>query len=167
MSYALSPGQANLKLALWQSDADQMTSADVYAWLVTSGLPANVALRLHELLTYTKRVGRKVFSIGKIILLKILEFVKAHPLLVTGAGIGAVVGAAIASLIASIPFLGPLLSPIAALLGITITAAGAVIGHRLDKKFSGVGEDIFEVARLFFDLVIETFNLVFKHVVSA
>jgi hypothetical protein len=65
---------------------------------------------LHELITFTKKVAGKVFAVGKIVLLKILEFVKAHPFLVVGAGIGAVIGVAIAGLITSIPFLGASLS---------------------------------------------------------
>ena len=38
--------------------------------------------KLHELVTYTKKAGNKVFAIGKIILIKIIEFVKAHAHLV-------------------------------------------------------------------------------------
>jgi hypothetical protein len=29
----LSPAQANLKLALWQVDADSMSSSDLFVWL--------------------------------------------------------------------------------------------------------------------------------------
>ena len=102
----VSPAQANLKMALWQVDADSMSSSELYAWLVDSGLPHEVTIRLHELANYTKKSGNKVLAVGKIVLIKILEFVKAHPFLVLGAGISAVVGAAVASLITAVPLLG-------------------------------------------------------------
>jgi hypothetical protein len=163
----VSPAQANLKLALWNVEAESLTNSELYIKLQELGLPEEVVSRLHELATFTKKVAGKVFSIGKIVLFKILEFVKAHPFLVLGAGIGAVVGAAIAGLITSIPFLGQLLAPVAAVLGITITAIGAVVGHRLDKQFQNVGEDIVEIAQQFFDLLSDVFNTVFRNVVTA
>ncbi len=163
----VSPAQANLKMALWQVDADLMSSTELYTWLVDSGLPHEVTIRLHELITYTKKVGSKVIAVGKIILIKVLEFVKAHPFLVIGAGIGAVVGAAVASLITAVPFFGQLLAPVAMVLGITIAAIGAVAGHRLDKRFQGFGEDIFEIAQEFFKLISDIFNTVFRDVITA
>ena len=163
----LSKPQANLTLALWQAEADSVSSVELYAWLVDSGLPHEVAIKLHELIAVSKNVGNKVFAIGKIIVIKIIDFVKAHPFLVVGASIGAAVGSAVATLITSIPFFGQLLAPVALALGITITAVGAIVGHRLDKSFQGVGEDIFEIAKEFFKLVTDVFNTVFHNVVTA
>lgn len=173
---ALSLPQANLKMALWQVDADSMSSSALYVWLNDSGLPHEVTIRLHELATYTKKAGNKVFAVGKIVLLKIIEFVKAHPNLVIGAGIGAAVGAAVASLITSIPILGPVLAPLGATLGLTITGFGAIAGHRLDKRAQGkevsggiigIAEDILGIARSFFQLLIDVFNAVFRNVITA
>ncbi|WP_066426932.1 hypothetical protein [Anabaena sp. 4-3] len=161
-----SAGQANLKLALWNAAAESIKSSEIYAQLQQLRLPPEVISRLHEMLSFTKKIAGKVFAVGKIILIKILEFVKAHPFLVAGAGIGAVVGAAIASLITSIPFIGQLLAPIAALLGVTITGVGAVVGHRLDKQFQGVGEDIFEIAQQFFALLSSVFNTIVPNVAT-
>lgn len=163
----LSKPQANLNLALWQAEADSMSSSELYAWLVDSGLPHEVAIRLHELIGVTKKVGSKVFAVGKIVVIKIIDFVKAHPFLVVGASIGAAVGSAVATLITSVPFFGQLLAPVAIALGITITALGAVVGHRLDKCFQGVGEDIFEIAKEFFKLLTDVFKTIFRDVVTA
>jgi hypothetical protein len=163
----LSKGQANLKLALWNAQAESTKSSEVYAQLQELSLPKEFISRLHELITFTKKVGGKVFAVGKIVLLKILEFVKAHPFLVVGAGIGAVVGAAIAGLITSVPFLGQVLVPVAAALGITVTVMGAVVGHRLDKQFPNVGEDVGEIVKDFFSLFADVFNTVFRNVVTA
>ncbi|MBD1907243.1 hypothetical protein H6F66_18770 [Trichocoleus sp. FACHB-6] len=163
----LSTAQANLKLALWNVEAESVKSSEVYAQLQELGLPEEVVSRLHELITFTKKVTGKVFAVGKIVLLKILQFVKAHPFLVVGVGIGAVIGAAIAGLITSIPFLGQFLAPLAAALGRTVTVIGAVVGHRLDKQFQGVGEDIAEIVQQFFSLLVDVFNTVFRGVVTA
>jgi hypothetical protein len=164
---ALSKAQASLNLALWQAEADSINSSELYAWLLDSGLPHEVAIRLHDLIGVTKPVGNKLFSIGKILVIKIIDFIKAHPFLVLGASLSAAVGSAVAALITSIPFIGQLLAPVAMALGITITAVGAVIGHRLDKCFQGVGEDIFEIAKEFFKLVTDVFNTIFRNVATA
>lgn len=159
--------QADLKMSLWQVEAEDTTSAEIYMWLRESGLPNEVTIRLHELLTFTKNVAGRVISVGKVILIKIVEFVKAHPFLVTSAGIGAVVGVAITGMITSIPFVGQLLAPIAIALGIGITVAGAVVGHNLDKRFPSLGKDIFEIVEDFFALFTDVFNIIFRNIVTA
>ena len=163
----LSKSQADLKMSLWQVEAEETTSAEIYMWLQESGLPNEVTIRLHELLTFTKNVAGRVISVGKVILIRIAEFVKAHPFLVISAGIGAVVGAAITGMITSIPILGQILAPIALALGIAITFAGAVIGHNLDKQFPNVGKDLFEIVQDFFALFADVFNAIFRNVITA
>lgn len=162
----LSRAQANLKLALWDTEAESVKSSDVYAQLQDLGLPEEIVSRLHELITFTKKVAGKVLAVGKIVLLKIIEFVKAHPFLVAGMGVGYVIGAAISGLIISVPILGPLLAPVASALGIASIAIGAVIGHKLDKQFQGVGEDISEIVQQFFALLIDVFNTMFRDVIT-
>lgn len=156
----MSLGQAKLKMTLWNAEAEATSSSDFYLWLQDMGLPQEVVTRLHQLISNTIKVGKKVVSIGKIVILKIIEFVKAHPFLVTGIGISAVVASAIYSLIVSIPFLGQLLEPVARALGISIVVTGAVIGHTLDKQFAGVGQNIVEVATEFFKLLTDVFSAI-------
>lgn len=165
----LSPAQASLKMALWQVDADSMSSSELYVWLNDAGLPYEVSIRLHELATYTKKSGSKVLAVGKIILIKLIEFVKAHPNLALGVALGAAVG----FLVNSIPFIGPILAPLATVLGVTI---GAIAGHRLDKRAQGkevsagiigIAEDLIEIARAFFQLLVDVFNTVFQNIVTA
>ena len=151
--------QARLELALWQAEADMTSSSDLYMRLTEMGLAAEVAIRLKALLEWVKPIGEKLISIGKIIVLKLIDFIDKHPHLATGLALGA----ALASLIASVPFLGPLLAPIALPLGIT---AGAIVGHRVDKaqgaRINGsldlidIGQDLVEIARSFFQLFIDT-----------
>jgi len=166
---SLSLPQANFKMALWQLEADSMSSSDLYVWIASSGLPDDIAIKLHQLAHYTEKVGNKVISVGKIILIKIIEFIKAHPYLSIGIALGAVVGL----LVNTIPFFGQFLAPLATVLGITL---GAIAGHRLDKRRQGkelfnigvigVTEEIVEIAKEFFQLLIEVFSLVFQEVTS-
>lgn len=166
----LSPAQANLKLALWEVESNSISNSNLYVWLVNSGLPDEIAIRLYDLTTYSKKVGSKVISVGKIILLKIIDFIKEHPYL----SIGVALGVAIGLLVNSVPFIGSLLSPLATALGITI---GAIAGHRLDKRTQGkeiygtgiieITEEVIEIAKLFFEFFIDVFTLIFNNVVTA
>jgi hypothetical protein len=62
------------------------------------------------------------------------------------------------------------LAPLAAVLGITV---GAIAGHRLDRGYCqvdgivGVTQDFIQIARLFFQLLIDVFNAVFRNVITA
>lgn len=151
--------QAKLELALWQADADAVSSSDLYIRLTEMGLPPEVAIRLKALLEMVKPIGDRLISVGKIIVLKLIEFIERHPNLATGIALGA----AVSSFIGSIPFLGPILAPIALPLGIT---AGAIAGHRLDRAngesirsdlgVMTITQDVIEIARAFFALFIDT-----------
>ncbi|MEM8719736.1 MAG: hypothetical protein AAGE84_10565 [Cyanobacteria bacterium P01_G01_bin.39] len=167
----------NLEMALLQAAADSFTSNELYVWLSDSGLPTQIATRLHELVTYTKKAGKKVFAVGKIILIKIIEFVKVHRNLVTGIGIGLTIGLAVQTLVSSIPFIGAVLAPVAGAmaskLGITIFG---ILGHGLDKKnqgrqmfddFFGVPKDMIEITKDFFEFIADTFNTIFHQVITA
>ncbi len=154
--------QANLKLAIMQADADATSSSDLYVNLQQLGLPSELTMRLYDLGKQTRKIGDRVVSIGKIIVTKIIEFIKAHPNLFIGAALGAAVGL----LVNSIPFLGPVLSPLVTLITMTF---GSVIGHRMDKGQMGteVGivdttENVIEIARDFFQFLIDTFSTVYQ-----
>ena len=163
MGTTITMPQAKLEVVLWQADADMVSSSDLYIRLTEMGLPSEVAIRLKELLEIVKAIGGRVISIGKIIVIKLIEFIERHPNLATGMALGA----AVSSLIASIPFLGPILAPIAMLLGIAI---GGIAGHRVDKAQGGkmdgdlgtiaIAQDVIEIARAFFQLFIDTLTAV-------
>ncbi|MBW4679899.1 MAG: hypothetical protein KME19_07275 [Microcoleus vaginatus WJT46-NPBG5] len=172
----LSQAQANFKMALWQADAGSMSSSNLYVWLNDSGLPYEVTIRLHELANYTKKIGNKVFDCGKIIVIKIIEFVKAHPNLVAGVGIGMTLGFAVNYLVSSIPFIGTLLTPLAAALAAAGIVVFAIAGHRVDKRaqgkevqngLMGFAEDIVEIVQAFFQLMVDVFNVFFQNIVTA
>lgn len=159
MNTTMTLPQARLELALCQADADMANSSDLYIRLTEMGLPSEVSIRLKELLEVVKPIGEKMVSIGKIIVLKLIEFIEKHSNLATGIALGA----AVSSLIAAIPFLGPILAPIALPLGI---AVGAIAGHRVDKAQGGkingdlgiisIAQEVIEIARAFFQLFIDS-----------
>lgn len=163
---AMTKAQADLKLTLMQADADSMTNQDLYLWLQDSGLPPEIAGRLHELVDKTRKAGDKVIEVGKIIFLKIIEFVKENPNL----SVGVAVSAVISVLLSTIPFLGPILAPIA-------FALGLIAGNRLDNKERGaeassssslvaIAEDVIQITRKFLTLLIDVFTIIFKGVVA-
>lgn len=166
----LSKARAKLELTLLNAEAQSVPSSDLYAWLRESGLPAEAAIRLSAFADTVQEVGGNVINIGKIILLKIIEFVKLHPNLATGIAVGAAIGA----LVGMIPILGTYLAPITTLLGIGI---GAVAGYRLDRREQGdlavnhsqvllIAEDIIQLAREFFKLVADIFNKILAYQVA-
>lgn len=160
----LTPAQANLEIILINAEAESVPSSNLYLWLRESGLPSEVAIRLQSFVDTTTQVVGGVISVGKIVLLKIIDFVKANPHTAIGISIGAAVGA----LSGMIPLLGPYLAPVAVAIGATL---GAVAGHRSDKiarsevvntGFIAVAQDIIEIAKAFFTLLADIFNLVFQ-----
>lgn len=157
----LTPAQANLELLLLSSEAEAISNGDIYAWLKDMGLPNEVAIRLKDFAEMTAEVGKRAIHVGKLILIKMIAFVKAHPKLAVGIAIGAAIG----SLVSAIPWIGPFLAPIATILGVAI---GALAGHRLDKSAAAqnqndgriaIAQDLIEIANDFFDLLIDIFKL--------
>ena len=162
----LTPAQANFELALLNAEAESVASSDIYAWLRESGVPSEVAIRLKSLIDVTSKVADHVIKVGKIILIKIIEFVRAHPNLAVGMAIGAAIGA----LVAWVPLLGPYLAGV-------VIAIGAVAGHRLDKSTTGqpnngkgdliaVSQELIEIARAFLTLLIDILNATLDRQVS-
>jgi uncharacterized membrane protein len=161
-NFTMNRPQAELELILLQAEADATSNADVYIWLRESGLPSEAAIRLTSLMEVTKQVGERVINIGKIVVVKLVEFARKHPNLAVGVAVGVV----ISLLVSSVPFLGPLLAPIALILGV---AVGAIVGHKMDKAQEinvdpnlGIAQEIIEIAREFFRLLIETLQISFS-----
>ena len=75
MTAIRSKAQAELELALMQAESDSMASSDLYLWLRECGLSPEIAVRLKELVNVTQRIGSKVVSIGKLIVMKLRDFI--------------------------------------------------------------------------------------------
>ena len=98
----------------------------VYRWLMSTHLPQDLVDLIYDLMEKTRVIGGRVLRIGKVIVLKLIEFAKTHP----GLAIGAALGAGLAYLVAQVPWIGTVLAPLAAALGIFV---GAAIGHGVDQ----------------------------------
>lgn len=152
-------GTAQLKLGLLNAQAMQMNKLDLITRFTNKNLPQEIVTRLEWLWEETKVVAGEVIQIGKIILMKIWEWVERNPNMVIGMAIGGAIGA----LTSLVPFIGPLLAPIATALGIVI---GGLAGTRMDAKMEGqiVGtgsiqlvEDVIRMAKEFFKLLAAIF----------
>lgn len=66
----LSTAQAKLKMTIWNAEAESTSSSDFYSLLQAMDLPEEVVTRLHQLIETTIKVGKKVVSIGKVVLKK-------------------------------------------------------------------------------------------------
>ncbi|MGF6393377.1 hypothetical protein [Pseudomonas plecoglossicida] len=165
MKPIISKAEAELELALMQAESDSMTSSDLYIWLREYGLPPEISIRIKDLVNVTKRIGDKVVSIGKLIVMNLRDFITAHK----GLAIGSLLGAAIASLVAAIPLLGSLLAPLGTLLGLTFV----VTGHQHDKyeaagavRLLELPQNLIEIAQAYFEVFIETLKAVMTELTS-
>ena len=148
--------EAKLELMILNSQTNQLDWVDMATLLHSRGAPLELVTRMEDLWEKTKVIAGKVVNIGRVIIMKIWEFIKANPNMI----IGAIIGAALGALVGLIPFIGPLLAPIAMTIGITI---GVLQGHRLDKIAEGqhiqysIIEDLITVAKRFFRLIADIF----------
>lgn len=163
VAQTISPAAANLELTLLNAYSDSWSSSDFYAWLDSTGLPPEISIRLKDLIDKTKEISGRIINVGKIILIKVIEFVKAHPNLVIGIAIGAAIG----SLAHLVPLLGNLLATVTVPLFAII---GGIAGHRIDKGegrldssndvLLAIPQDVIEIAKSFFKLLADIFNAV-------
>ncbi len=165
MSQVSTPAQADFKMSLLNAKAASVPSSEIFIWLSEQGLPSEVSIRLKGLIDTTAMVAGKVIHVGKIILIKIIEFFKEHPNLVVAMALGTVVG----FLVSTIPFVGPILAPIVTVIAM---GAGAVAGYRIDQRNKGLDvntndeiipmiQDVVEVVKHFIKLLVDIFNAVF------
>jgi hypothetical protein len=159
MVEALPAGTAQLKLGLLNAEAAQLNKLDLITRFTNKGVPQEFVNRLEWLWEESKVVAGEVMQIGKIILMKIWEWVERNPNMVIGMAIGAALGA----LVSLVPFIGPFLAPITTALGLVIGGvAGTRMTKRLDGQAVGAGgvqllEDLITMAKEFFMLLAQIF----------
>ncbi len=144
----LTKEQGLFELTLLNAEMSREQFDDFIVMGLNRAIPAEIITRLQSLWDFTKEIAGEVVVIGKIIVQKIIEFVKANPKLAIGLALGAAVGA----LIASIPFLGPLLAPLST--GIAMLY-GAAVGSAKDVGVdsSDTYESALNLAKKFFELL--------------
>ncbi len=137
----LNSEQAMLEFTLLNAETTGQSFDDVVLEGLQRGLPPELLTRMKSLWEMTKQIGGEVIEVGKIIVMKIIEFLKANPKLAASLAIGA----AVYLLAHAIPVIGPLLAAVAA-----IYAFGTL--SSLD--------DVINLAKEFFALLVEIFNTV-------
>jgi hypothetical protein len=152
----LSTAQATLDLSLLHASANKTDFNDIAIDLAKRGTPLEVVTRLQGLWNNTQSIAGEIIAIGKIIVIKLWEFIKANPNMT----IGIVLGAAIGALVNLIPWIGHFLAPIA----MTVSAfLGGIAGHQLDKIAKGdyvsgsLFENLITAAKLFYQLFADIF----------
>lgn len=148
-----------IELLLLDAEASRFRRQSFLRWLRDHGVPDEIVFRLARLWRVTRRVGRRVFNVGRIVLKQVCQFMLEHP----GLLIGAALGAAISVLVWKIPLLGPLLGPLAT---IVCTWLGAAVGHDLDCVSRGgrPGNPIaraLDAAHIFFRFLVDLFRIAF------
>lgn len=151
---AITKERALLELSMLNAEADPpkgnegVTFADIVADLLDKGLPQEVVTRLRPVWDSTRQVAGELIHIGKIIVLKIVEFVRANRHLAVGVAVGAAIGA-LANLI---PWFGSFLATITVPVGALI---GAALGQRMDQgqNVNPIVEGAISLAMKFFELL--------------
>lgn len=144
-SEKITEAEAALELSLLSAESGAESFDEQISGALNSGLPPEFITRMKALWETTRVVGGEVIAVGRIIVLRILEFLKANPNLTAAVG----VAAAAYLLSQSIPLIGSMLAPIIAL------ASGGVV---LAKTTSV--EAAIEMARQFFAMLVDIFELV-------
>lgn len=157
---ALTKERGMFELTLLNAEVSQAEMDDVLVFGLNRGIPPEIMTRLESLWRVTKTIAGQVVAVGKIVVLKIFEFLKANPNLTIGIALGAAVGV----LIAGIPLLGTLLAPLSTALSM---AYGAAVGAAFDA--GGIPSDPYiaasHLAKKFFELIQEIFMAVKDYLV--
>ena len=122
----MSPEEGLFELTLLNAEKQNSDFEEVFLEGIRRGIPPEILTRLKDLWETTKEVAGEIVAIGKIIVLAIIDFLKANVTMTVGMALGA----AVSSLVFAIPFIGPLLAPLA----MTISAAyGAGVGAAIES----------------------------------
>lgn len=141
----LNSEQAMLEFTLLNAETTGQSFDDVVLEGLQRGIPPEMLTRMKSLWEQTKQIGNEVIEVGKIIVMKIIEFLKANPKLAASLAIGA----AVYLLAHTIPLIGPLLAPLLAAVA-AIYAFGTLTSL----------DDVIKMAKEFFALIVSIFNAV-------
>jgi len=140
-----------------QAEASQLDKVETMAFLSNNGIPLEVITRMDFLWEEVLEIGGQIINIGKIIMMKLIQFIKENPNMVIGIAIGVALG----MLANAVPFIGQFIAPI---LSAIFGTMGALHGHRLDKVAKGeyagdrLMEDAITTTKKFWDFFYEIFN---------
>lgn len=151
--------KATFEALLLQAEASGLDKVEAMAFFSNQGVPLEIITRMDSLWEQTVIVAKQVLNIGKIIIMKLIQFIIENPNMVIGVAIGIGLG----MISNAIPFIGGFIAPIVTIAFATI---GALRGHRLDKVLKGeyVGDSLIEdaitIIKKFWNFFCEIFNAV-------
>ena len=154
----LSPEQGLFELSMLNAERTQNDFDDIMVEGLNRGIPPEILTRLKEIWEATEEIAGEIIAIGKIVVMEIINFLRANAAI----AVGIAIGAAVSSLLLMIPFIGPLLFPLATLLTTTYgfgvgaaMQAGDVSGNPLSAAVA--------LAYKFFDLFIRIMKSVTQY----
>jgi hypothetical protein len=151
----MNAGKAELELLMLDDFTAGLGKEETFTWLLKSGVPVEVATRMEDLWSKTKILGDQVIHLGRIIIFKIIEFIKNNP----HTAIGMLLGAAFGALVNLVPFLGTLLAPTTTVIGAVF---GGLIGARIDNpEATSTYEAAIILARKFFYAFAELLKVIY------
>jgi hypothetical protein len=141
----MSESRGLLELSYTNAEVSNQNFDDFVVYGVERGIPKEILTRMSDLWEKTKEVGGEIIQVGRIVVVKIFEFLKANPQVVTTLAIGS----AVYFLTSAIPLIGPLLAPLT-----TAAMALAVFASQTDI------DGLVKLANDFFRMLVEIFNAV-------
>ncbi|WP_201486766.1 hypothetical protein [Pseudomonas sp. OF001] len=154
----LTEKQALIRVSMLNAEVIDANFEEVMVSRICSGWPPELLTRLEGLWGVTKKIAGESVAIGKIILMKVFEFVESNPKVF----VGAAVGAAFSVLVSGIPFLGAIIAPYVAAIGaLTGAAAGAAMQN--PKADGSIESGLITLAENFFGLFFAIFKAIKIH----
>ena len=142
---AIPQSRAMLDLSFLNAEIEADSFDDFVAYGIERGIPKELLTRLSDLWGATKQVGSELIQIGKIIVIKVFDFLKANPKLGSSLAIGGVVYL----MTNTIPGIGPFFAPI----------TGTLAGLLAYTKQADIDQTI-QLAKDFFQLLIDIFKAI-------
>ena len=154
----------NRELALIElTRADAAAARASFEQVLKDGLRAGIApeilTRMEDLWNATRKVGGHLVRIGRIVVLRIMEFIKANTHLAVGAALAAILALLVTS---AIPLIGSMLAPFA-----TAVAALYGAGAAASRRFGGgvsPSEAAIALARAFVDMMLSVHDGVTEYI---
>ena len=134
MAATMTTGIAVKDLLIEEIRALKQTKNDVFEYFMKNNVSKTTIEYITKLWDYKKDIAGSMVSIGKIIVMKIIDFIKANPNIAFGTAMGAIAGVMIGSFVGFLPFIGQILTTLSISGAILI---GAMAGDRIDRANQG------------------------------
>ena len=87
--------QGMFELSMLNAETSEAEFEEVIIEGIKRGIPTEILTRLKELWEMSKEVAGEAVAIGKIIVMAIIEFIKANPMITVGLILGAIIVASL------------------------------------------------------------------------